>query len=83
MKGKKESEVAQSCPTLSDAMDRSLPGSSIHGFSRQEYWNGLPVPSPVPSLRMELLPTPVFLLGEFHGQKASGLVHGSQRDGHD
>ena len=25
------SEVAQSCPTLSDPMDRSLPGSSIHG----------------------------------------------------
>ena len=28
-----ESEVAQSCPTLSDRMDRSLPGSSIHGIS--------------------------------------------------
>ena len=28
---KKESEVAQSCPTLSDPMDCSLPGSSIHG----------------------------------------------------
>ena len=26
-----ESEVAQSCPTLSDPMDCSLPGSSIHG----------------------------------------------------
>ena len=26
-----ESEVAQLCPTLSDPMDRSLPGSSIHG----------------------------------------------------
>ena len=93
MKGK--SEVAQSCPTLSDPMDCSLPGSSVHGipgilqartlewvaisfsnarkgkvkllsrvrllatpwtaayqappsmgFSRQEYWNGLPLPSP-------------------------------------
>ena len=32
MKVKKESEVAQSCPTLSDLMDRSLPGSSIHGI---------------------------------------------------
>ena len=29
---KKESEVAQSCPTLSDTMDCSLPGSSIHGI---------------------------------------------------
>ena len=29
---KSESEVAQSCPTLSDAMDCSPPGSSIHGI---------------------------------------------------
>ena len=27
---KKESEVVQSCPTLCDPMDRSLPGSSVH-----------------------------------------------------
>ena len=27
-----ESEVTQSCPTLSDPMDCSLPGSSIHGI---------------------------------------------------
>ena len=32
MKGKSESEVAQSCPTLSDPMDCSLPGSSVHGI---------------------------------------------------
>ena len=32
MKGKSESEVAQSCPTLSDPMDYSLPGSSVHGI---------------------------------------------------
>ena len=31
-KMKSESEVAQSCPTLSDPMDCSLPGSSIHGI---------------------------------------------------
>ena len=31
MKVKRESEVAQSCPTLSDPMDCSPPGSSIHG----------------------------------------------------
>ena len=30
MKGKSESEVAQSCPTLSDRMDCSPPGSSVH-----------------------------------------------------
>ena len=27
-----QSEVVQSCPTLSDPMDCSLPGSSIHGI---------------------------------------------------
>ena len=32
MKVKSESEVAQSCPTLSDPMDCNLPGSSIHGI---------------------------------------------------
>ena len=32
MKVKSESEVAQSCSTLSDPMDCSLPGSSIHGI---------------------------------------------------
>ena len=89
-----ESEVAQSCPTLHNPMDCSLPGSSVHGifqtrvlewgaisfsnalkwkvkvkllsrvrlfttpwtaayqappsmgFSRQEYWSGVPLPSP-------------------------------------
>ena len=93
MKVKSESEVAQSCPTLSNPMDCSLPGSSVQGifqartldwvaisfsntwkwkvkvkslsrarllatpwtaayqappskgFSRQEYWSGVPLPS--------------------------------------
>ena len=31
-KVKSESEVVQSCPTLSDSMDCSLPGSSVHGI---------------------------------------------------
>ena len=95
MKVKSESEVAQLCPTLSDPMDCSLPGSSVHGifqarvlewgatafsnagkwkvkakslscvrllaipwtaayqappsmgFSRQEDWSGVPLPSPL------------------------------------
>ena len=45
MKVKSESEIAQSFPTLSDPMDCSLPGSSVHRFSRQEYWSGVPLPS--------------------------------------
>ena len=32
MKVKRESEIAQSCLTLSDPMDRSLPDSSIRGI---------------------------------------------------
>ena len=32
MEVKSQSEVAQSCPTLSDPMDCSLPGSSVHGI---------------------------------------------------
>ena len=47
MKVKSESEVAQSCLTLRDSMDCSLPGFSTHGILRQEYWSGLPLPSPI------------------------------------
>ena len=36
----------QSCLTLCDPMDSTPPGSSVHGFSRQEYWSGLPFPPP-------------------------------------
>ena len=47
MKVKSESEVAQGCPTLSDLMDRSLPGSSVHGIFQARYWSGVPLPSPM------------------------------------
>ena len=43
--------AAQSCLTLCDLMDCNPPGSSIHGFSRQEYWSGLPRPPPRGSSR--------------------------------
>ena len=56
------SEVAQLCPTLCDQAPRSM------GFSRQEYWSGLPFPSPVdlcnpgiehgsPALQTDALPS--------------------------
>ena len=38
--------VVQSCLTLCDPMDCSPRASSVHGFSRQRYWSGLPFPSP-------------------------------------
>ena len=37
---------AQSCPTLWDPTDCSLPGSSVRGIPRQESWSGSPFPSP-------------------------------------
>ena len=39
-------KVEHLCPTLCDFMDYSLPGSSVHGISRQEYWRELLFPSP-------------------------------------
>ena len=43
MKVKSESEVAQSCPTLSDSMDYSPPGSSVHGTfqARELEWGAI------------------------------------------
>ena len=38
--------VAQSCPTLGGAVDCSLPGFSVTGFSGQESWSGFPCPPP-------------------------------------
>ena len=46
LESESQSEVAQSCPTLCDPMDCSLPAPPCMGFSRQEYWSGLPFPSP-------------------------------------
>ena len=31
---------AQSCLTVCDPMDCSLPGSSAHGISQEDYWSG-------------------------------------------
>ena len=52
MKVKSESEVAQLCPTLSDPMDCSLPGSSIHGIfqARGLEWGAIAFSVPISSL---------------------------------
>ena len=44
-KVKSESEVTQSCPTLSDPMDCSLPGSSVHGIFQARVLEWVPLPS--------------------------------------
>ena len=38
--------LVQSCPTLCDPMDCSLRGFSVRGIFQEEYWSGLPFPSP-------------------------------------
>ena len=54
---KSESEVARSCPTL------ATPWTAVHqappsmGFSRQKYWSGVPLPSPVNDCREEKMNT--------------------------
>ena len=47
MKVKSESEVAQSCPTLRDPTPwtAAYQAPPSMGFSRQEYWSGVPLPS--------------------------------------
>ena len=40
-------KLLQSCSTLWDPIDDSPPGSSVPGIPRQEYWSGLPFPSPM------------------------------------
>ena len=60
--------VAQSCLFVWDPVDYSSPGSSVHRILQQEYWSGLPCPSPgglphpgikpgSPALQADSLPT--------------------------
>ena len=57
-------KLLQSRPTLSNPMDYNLSGSSVHGFSKQEYWSGLPCPPPGdlpnPGIKPESLKSPAF-----------------------
>ena len=49
---KVKSEVAESYPTLSDPMDCSHQAPPSTGFSREEYWSGMPLPSPQGEARL-------------------------------
>ena len=46
MKVESESEVTQSCPTLSDPVDCSLPGASVHGIFQARVLEWVPLLSP-------------------------------------
>ena len=58
----------QSCQTLCNPTDCSLAVSSVHRFSRQEYWSGLPSASPgdlpIPGIKPMFLTSPA-LAGRF------------------
>ena len=60
--------VAQLCPTLCDLTDCSSSDSSV-GFSRQEYWSGLPFPPtgdlPNPGIETMSLASPALVGGLF------------------
>ena len=47
MKMKSESEVAQSCPTLRTPWTAAYQAPPSMGFSGEEYWSGVPLPSSV------------------------------------
>ena len=69
---------AQSCPTLCDPLDCSLPGSSVHGIFRQDYWSGLPFPPSGdlldPGIVLKSLASPA-LVGGFFTTGPSGKSH--------
>ena len=44
-------KLFQLCPTLCNPMGYSPSGSSVPGLSRQNYWSGLPCPTPLQSFR--------------------------------
>ena len=56
MKVKSESEVAQLCPTLATPWTAAYQAPPSMGFSRQEYWSGVPLPSPIYISSLPLCP---------------------------
>ena len=60
----------QSYLTLCDPIDGSPPGSPSLGFSRQEHWSGLPLPSPMTNLDSILKSRDITLLTKVHLVKA-------------
>ena len=68
MKVKSESEVAQLCLTLSDPMDCSPPGSSVHGIfqARVLEWVAISIPGDLPDPGIELMsPASPAMAGRF------------------
>ena len=70
-----QAKSIQSCATLCDPMDCSPPGPLFVGFSRHEYWRGLPLPPPAdlpnPGIKPVSLMSPALAAGFF-----TTAVHG-------
>ena len=77
--------VAKSCPTLATPWTVACQASLSMGFSRQEYWSGLPFPSPgalpdpgiesrSPALQTDSLPTELQGKSELHQMISCALL---------
>ena len=64
--------VAKSCPALLDPMDCSRQAPLSMGFPRQEYWSGLPFPSPGDLPNPGIKPMTLALAGGFFTTGPSG-----------
>ena len=65
-----------SCPALCDPMDCSPPGSSVHRISKEEYWRGLPFPSPGDLSNPGIEPKSPGLAGGFFTTESLGKPRG-------
>ena len=76
---KVKSEVAQSCPTLSDLMDCSLPGSSVHGVfqARVLEWGAIAFSGSgvLEHSKMVLAGASVFAVGQTHSNGCGHHLH--------
>ena len=76
---KVKSEVAQSCPTLSDPMDCSLPGSSVHGVfqARVLEWGAIAFSGSgvLENSKMVLAGASVFAVGQTHSNGCGHHLH--------
>ena len=71
MKGKSESEVAQSCLTLSDPMDCSPPGSSVHGIFQARVLEWGAIGSYTRSIQSVVLNEPTTLVSKNHPEASN------------
>ena len=71
-----ESEVAQSCPTLCDPVGVAYQAPPSMGFSRQEYWSGLPFLSPGDLPDPGIKPGSPALAGSFFTTEPAGVSSG-------